>query len=240
MVERLLSFAEPAGAAYGAIAGDSEGTATALVLQRSAEPVAIEGGELRAGQGTLSVLGGELSLVTGLAAQSSPLGFEAPGGFTAAVQAVTASVELKNGEGGFEAVGVAWSFGPAEREPESVLRTLWSRQRDGSLLAVFAVRPAGGSDHAEEEVGAALIGRDGEVRSFAEPLLSTEYDSAGAHTRATLELWGDEEGAPADRAGGTRQLGGAAGLGALRIEAARFEWSVRGAAGLGAYEIVSA
>jgi len=112
---------------------------------------------------------------------------------------------------------------------------------DGALLVLFALRPADAGDHGSETVGAARIDRDGAVTAYAEPLISTEYDVSGTQTRATLELWHDdaEDGAIADRAGGTRVSGGAGRIAAQTLEAARFDWRVGGVPGIGAYEILS-
>ena len=91
-------------------------------------------------------------------------------------------------------------------------------------------------------MAAARISRDGGVVSYSEPLISTEYDTAGEQTRATLELWaGDsEEGAFAERGGGLRTAGGRGRLAGQTLAAARFDWRFDGGAGVGGYEILRA
>ena len=69
-------------------------------------------------------------------------------------------------------------------------------------------------------------------------LLSTEYDEAGVHTRATLELWSEDDPL-AERGAGTRIAGGATSTPYGRLEAARFAWAIRGTAAVGGYEILT-
>lgn len=234
MLERLISFAASDGDAYGAIALDGEDAAAAFTGD-GATTHAI--GDVRAerGDGAIRLPGGDgADLVLGIAAGTSPLGFETQDGRKVSVQAVGVSGDLPGG-GSFEGPGVSWTL--EGDPPPAAVRTLWSLQADGSLLVLFAVRDPGAGNHAEETLGAALIQRDGKVESYAQPLLSTEYDAAGEQTRATLELWGDEESEVPARGAGKRLFGGSAQLGEGALVAARFDWRLEGVGGAGGYEI---
>jgi hypothetical protein len=237
MLERLISFAASDGDAYGAIAltGEEAGAAfTGDGTQRRA----IDDAVAERGDGAIRMPddeGGDL--VVGIAAGTSPLGFETQDGRTVSVQAVGVSGDLPGG-GSFEGPGVSWTL-EGGASPAAV-RTLWSLQADGSLLVLFAIRDPGAGNHADETLGAGLIQRDGKVESYAQPLLSTEYDAAGEHTRATLELWSDSEAEVPARGAGKRRFGGAAQLGDATLMAARFEWRLEGVGGAGGYEIFTA
>ncbi len=239
MIERLISFAAPpaegAGApSYGAVAlrGD---TAWALLADpdrtRQLDEV-----EAARGEGTLRLQSDDAgATILGIAAHATPLGFESDGRSISA-QAIGVSAELPDGTG-FDGPGVSWAFeGGAEAQ---AIRTAWALLADGSLFLLFATREAGVAEHASESIGTARISKDGAVQGWAEPLLSTEYDAAGDHVRATLELWGEEEGALPDRGAGTRLLGGRVGSG-LELAGACFEWRLAGSRGIGAYEIITA
>ena len=239
MIERLISFAAAQEDDYGAIAIDAGGEACAHVTI-AGEAVAIDDATATAGEGTLRVGGDGSTLFAGIVAQTSPIGFEAPSGLEVQVQAVSLSGEVDRGEAvaaaGLEAVGVAWKLSSADGV--AALRTIWASRGD-RLLVGFALRPEGAGDHAAEETGFATIHGDGSVEPYEEPLLSTEYDAAGVHTRATLELWPDEE-LPAHRGAGGRHSGGSARLGAGTLAAARFDWRLGGAPAPGGYEIFTA
>jgi hypothetical protein len=138
-------------------------------------------------------------------------------------------------EGALSGPGVAWEL------PEngwSALRTVWAITARSRLALLVALRPEDSREHGEELVGAARIAPDEEPLAYVEPLLSTEYDEAGAHTRATLELWADGDGM-AERGGGRRIGGGAVGTSYGRLEAARFAWSIGGDPAVGGYEILT-
>lgn len=108
---------------------------------------------------------------------------------------------------------------------------------DGALLGLKAARPAGAAGHGDEEVLAALSDAAGQD-SFAEALLSTEYDQQGRHRRANLELWRHGEGPL--RVAGEIICGASLEVAGLRIETAFFGWSLDGRPGLGRYEVVRA
>lgn len=137
---------------------------------------------------------------------------------------------------GMSGPGVAWEL-PAGGF--SALRTIWAATDKGGLTLLVAMRPEGGSSHEEELIGAARLIPGAEPYAYVEPLLSTEYDRAGEHVRATLELWaGAEEHVP-ERGGGQRVGGGAIESAAGRLEAARFAWKLDGSAAVGGYEILT-
>ena len=102
------------------------------------------------------------------------------------------------------------------------------------------MRAEGAGDPREELVGAARLIPGAEPYGYVEPLLSTEYDGAGSHTRATLELWAGAEEPHPERGAGQRRRGRrdrraarAARGGPLRLDAST------GAPAIGAYEILT-
>jgi hypothetical protein len=109
---------------------------------------------------------------------------------------------------------------------------------DGGLLAVTAVRPAGGGDHGSEQLTAILCGPDGAPEEVSEALLSTEYGPDGVQRRATLELWPEEDAEQPLRGAGTLISSSAVRRPGLSSQVAFFRWSVEGREGLGHYEIV--
>jgi hypothetical protein len=131
----------------------------------------------------------------------------------------------------------------AEADPGevSLTRAIAIAFGDESILALRAARPAGATDHGDEEVVAALAGPDGDVTQVREPLLSTQYDDAGHHVRATLELWPEQQGEPRPplRAAGSIVCGTSMALGERRLDIAFFRWSMDGKPGLGRYEVMS-
>lgn len=132
--------------------------------------------------------------------------------------------------------GVAWEL---PGDGFSALRTIWAATEKGDLTLLVALRPAGGASHEEELIGAARLIPGAEPYAYVEPLISTEYDRAGSHVRATLELWaGAEEHLP-ERGGGLRVGGGVIDGPAGRLEAARFAWRLDGSQAVGGYEILT-
>ena len=101
--------------------------------------------------------------------------------------------------------GVAWELPDGGY---SALRSIWAISAKSDLFVLISLRPEDARDHGEELVGAARIMARDEPYGFVEPLLSTEYDEHGIHTRATLELWAEDDG-PAERGAGRRIAGGA-------------------------------
>ncbi len=136
------------------------------------------------------------------------------------------------------------STAASEADPSevSLTRSIAVAFSDGSILALRAARPAGATDHGDEEVVAALADPDGEVTQVREPLLSTQYDDADRHVRATLELWPEQDSDPRPpiRAAGSIVCGTSLAVGERRLNIAFFRWSMDGKPGLGRYEVLSA
>jgi hypothetical protein len=137
----------------------------------------------------------------------------------------------------FAGPGVAWEL-PANGF--SAMRTVWVATQKRGLVLLVAGRPDDASAHGEELVGAARLVSDADPYGYGEPLLSTEYDGAGLHTRATLELWPDFAEHVPERGAGVRLSGASLSASGRRVEAARFAWKLEGSPAIGGYEIVSA
>lgn len=230
MIERLLSFAGAPGSGWGSVA--VRGERAACVLGSGDATLALADATASRGEGALR-LEGEETVILGLASQTSQIGFEMTEDVAVGVQAI--GVSLERSDGGFEGRGVA--FSPIGLTPGAAMRAAWATLEDGSLFVLCALRPDAAAAHASDRVGAARIAGDGSVRSWAEPLLSTEYDGAGQQARATLELW-PEEGI-AERGAGIRRAGGTARLGSIALAAASFSWRLGGAPGPGGYDVVA-
>lgn len=236
MPDRLISLCDPDATAYAAIVLEGERAASAVAIGAGGESLLVEDGEPTTGEGRLRIDSGDHHLEVELAAQTSQLAFETPEGLTIGVQAVAGRARPSRGEG-FDARGVSWSIAAdADDERIGAVRTIWMLPPSGGIFVLFAARPVGSEEHGSETLGAARISPEGEVRSWSEPLLSTEYGPDGNHRRATLELWDADR--PADRGAGLRLAGLGMALGGFHLEAARFDWKLNGAAGIGAYEIL--
>jgi hypothetical protein len=230
MAERLTLVSFVGGEdGYCVVLGGPEG-ASMLRTGGEGEVRATSEGELGEERATLGSEAGESQV--GWTPAGPMLEF-AIGEEGARVHAIAGS--LSGAGGPLSGPGVLWDLPTAGH---SAIRTAWAVTAKSALTLLIATRPEDTREHGEEIVGAARIIPGAEPFGFAEPLLSTEYDSAGAHTRATLELWQAEEGAPA-RGAGTRIAGGAVSLGAARVEAARFRWSLEGQQAIGGYEILT-
>lgn len=211
--------------AGGAVIADDE---TALGVSGTASG---EGESLRIENGSGSAEIAWASVGEGLA-------FSSPGREDAAAHPIEADVEFETDSGApakLELAGIAWSL--PDREG-GLLRTAWAAIEGGELLIFIASRPAD-APHGDEIAACARFTPDGEVVSYEEALLSTEFDGAGSHRRATLELWAELDDGVAERGGGLRVCGGATPSGDGRIDAAAFSWRFGGAPGFGGYEIVS-
>jgi hypothetical protein len=126
----------------------------------------------------------------------------------------------------------------SDESAQALRRSIGIVFSDGGLLALSAVRPAGASEHGDEQVTAVLCGPDGAPVEVSETLLSTEYGPDGVQRRATLELWTDgEEGQPL-RGGGTLISAAKVDSGGLNSQIAFFRWSLGGREGLGHYELI--
>jgi hypothetical protein len=241
VIERLISFSTPDSDVYGSVALAGERAAGLIAVGERV--LALDDCAVTRGEGTLRLSGAGGELIVGLAAQTSLLGFETGEGRSVGVQAVGVSGETGGLEGlggleGFEATGVAW--GIEGEEDQALLRALWGAFADGSLLVLFGLRPEGVPHHGTETLGAAQIAKDGAVISYEQPLLSTEYDAAGAPTRVTLELSGDEDAELPTRGAGSRRAGGSSRLGEGTLEAASLSLRLDGKPGVGGYEIFTA
>ncbi len=107
---------------------------------------------------------------------------------------------------------------------------------DGGLISLAGVRAAGSDGHGEEEAAAAISHPGGYVE-FNQVLLSTEYDEAGRHRRATLELWPATDEIAALHGAGRVVAGCTAKVDGATINTALFSWSLDGHLGMGRYEI---
>lgn len=107
---------------------------------------------------------------------------------------------------------------------------------DGGLICLAAAAPSATGEHGHEETVAAITHPGGYIE-FDEVLLSTEYDSAGRQTRATLELWPATEDVAALHGAGSVVTGCTAKIGDAVVNTALFRWSLDGHVGLGRYEI---
>ncbi|MBK5109781.1 MAG: hypothetical protein JJE10_00270 [Thermoleophilia bacterium] len=119
--------------------------------------------------------------------------------------------------------------GPLRRDATIILA-------DGGLISLAGTRAPGITVHGEEEAAAAISHPGGYVE-FGEVLLSTEYDSAGRHRRATLELVPATDEIAGLHGAGTVVAGCTAKVEGARINTALFRWSLDGHLGMGRYEI---
>jgi hypothetical protein len=225
---RLLSFIDGAEG-YGALVANGDG-AVALRADGERERIARSGEQLDDGRARLESDGGPVEV------SWSPAGpvLELPlGRATVGVHQIVVSTRDEQGDA--SGPGVAWQL------PEggyTALRTLWATTSKGAVLLLVAARPDGSPEHGDELVTAAKIVPGAEPYGYGDPLLSTEYDESGEHRRATLELWvGEDEHMP-ERGAGRRRAGGELEVGSRSLAAARFDWSLDGAAAVGAYEIL--
>jgi hypothetical protein len=179
---------------------------------------------------TLSPLAGTVQL-------RSPNGSPPPGG---PLEAATCTATVRSADRGrtLQCRGhlTRWSGDPLEGA--GTLRHLAVEGGEGSLLLVTAQGAAGAAGHGDEQTAGWLLDGEGGSSTFAESLVSTQYDANGQPTRAGLELWplGEEETmirSAATRAAATR-LGGVDREG---VSAALFRCTTEGSQGLGTYLI---
>lgn len=112
--------------------------------------------------------------------------------------------------------------------------------REDLAFVLQGVMPDRAKGHEAEAVSLVSLeaGEDGPATVAAiDPRLSTTYDAAGHHRRASLEFWLDEEGY-ARRAAGEVLCGTTLELGRLRMDSAFFAWTMDGERGVGRYEIL--
>jgi hypothetical protein len=225
-------------------AAGSEGGA-ALVCA-GGEPVlaAAAGAALRAQGGEEGASGFELAAEgVSLRAELEPLGPAAvlEGGLVGSrhLSVCRALGELRGGPGEtpVAALGVSVDHDGAARQ-DVLRRSINVVFGDGGLLALAAARPPDAGDHGDEEVVSVLAEPGGGQNRFHRTLLSTEYDAAGAHRRATIELELRGGGEPPMRGAGTLICGAAVALGQTEVRTAFFHWALEGRPGFGSYEIV--
>jgi hypothetical protein len=221
----LLSGAD----AYCALLAGPEG-ARALELGDGEPAEAAAGGAIEEGRARLE--GERGSLEVSWTPAGPALGFTVDEA-TVSVHGVAASGD--GPAGAMSGPGIAWEL---PDDGFAAIRTVWAVTAKSVLFVLVSLRPEGAREHGDDIVGAARIAPGEEPLAYVEPLLSTEYDRKGAHTRATLELW--PEGAELADRGAGRPIG-AAGLDTPygRLEAARFAWAFRGEPAAGGYEILT-
>jgi hypothetical protein len=128
--------------------------------------------------------------------------------------------------------GILRSSGAIDWTAVELIRSLTAVLEDGSLLALASARAVGAPGHGEETASAGFLDSAGSLTRFEEPLLSTEYDSAGWPRRAGLELWGADDDAPALRGAGTLIAG--------NEDTAFLRFSFDGTPGTARYELMRA
>jgi hypothetical protein len=127
--------------------------------------------------------------------------------------------------------------GAPDWERLAATRTVAAWLDDGTAISLTAVRPRGARGHDEDAMWAALLDPAGSLH-VAEPRLSTTYDADGRQRRAGMELWVGEEDEHPRRAAGEVVAGSTLELGALRLDAAVFNWHAHGRRGVGRYDIL--
>ena len=217
---------------YLALSSGAEGT---RALRVDGEMMALARSSEELGEGRIELDGSEPDggvLEIAWSPAGPMLEFEMGAG-AARVHGIAASV---TGSGSpLSGPGVLWDLPLAG---SSLLRTAWAATSKGALTVLLGLRPDDAGEHGEEIVGAARMLPGAEPYGYVEPLLSTEYDRSGAHTRATLELWTDGDGHPPERGAGLRICGAADDGPGGELRAARFDWSIDGSQAIGAYEIL--
>jgi len=232
MAERATLISAVGGeAGYLALTSDEEGTR--VIRQEGAETAVLRAdGMIGGSEGRVELVGQEASLELSWSPAGPMLAFEMGAG-EVRVHGIAASAS--GAAGALSGPGVLWDLPLAG---VALLRTVWAATSKGSLTVLVGLRTGERDEHGEEVVGAARMISGAEPYGYAEPLLSTEYDGEGVHTRATLELWPEGEGHPAERGAGLRICGASDdGPGGL-LQAARFGWSLGGDQAIGAYEIL--
>jgi hypothetical protein len=207
------------------------------VLASGPGDVAVELGD-GDGQGsaTLVLDGTKLELELTPLADPLQVAGELTGGAQLTLCQALGGVEGPAGRSEIACLAIASKPTAAASELAVVHRSIAIVLADGGLVAILAARPPDAAGHGEEEVAAAMLAPDGEV-DVTETLLSTEYDDAGRHRRANLELI--REGEPSLRGAGAIVCGATLEPSPARVETAFFRWSLDGRPGLGRYEIVS-
>ena len=121
----------------------------------------------------------------------------------------------------------------------TALRVLTAATREGSLLLVGAARPEGADGHDSEQPQAVLVSRSGDVKTFEEALVSTQYSASGAIERVGLELYAQGDDYPLRGAGDAIESG-ATEEGEVRRDRARLDFRLDGKPGHATLEILHA
>ncbi len=214
---------------YLALTSDEEGTRA--IRQEGDDAVRVTAAE-ELGEGRVSLTGDGDPVELAWSPAGPMLEFEMGVG-PARVHGIATSIT--GALGAISGPGVLWDLPAAG---SSLLRTAWAATSKGDLTILLATRPEDVGEHGEEIVGAARMMPGAEPYGYVEPLLSTEYDAQGAHTRATLELWLDGDDHPPERGAGLRICGSSDDGPGGHLQAARFGWSIGGNQAIGAYEIL--
>lgn len=251
-----VSFCDPDGSSYGHARVQSRGgnaEALALLADETGEVVATEPGADPPTDGAAASAdgivigpervdlrgdGGGFELALTREAKPVELGLDAGAALWASLLDLDATIRIGGSERRARCRGVRWRLAGAADQTAWV-RTLWAALDDGRTVLAAALRPDGVPGHGAEPTAAALLEDGGDASPVTEPFLSTEYDRAGVHSRATLELWSGDPEQPPRRGGGERLRGGTVATARVRLDAACFGWRFEGAAGPGAYEIAS-
>jgi hypothetical protein len=128
--------------------------------------------------------------------------------------------------------------GQVDWDEIEAIRVLSARLDDGRILALAALRPAGAEGH-EGEVTAAALRGDGDVESFDEVRLSTQYDGDGGPRRIGLELFAPGRELPLRAAGDAGEPSSAV-EGGVKVLRAPLSFRLDGTPGFALYEILTA
>lgn len=129
-------------------------------------------------------------------------------------------------------------WGVPSWERIALARTLTAWLGADRAVTLHAARPARARHHDDEAIGAWVIERGAPI-AIADPRLSTTYDAQLRQRRAALELWLDDDDAPALRAGGEVVCGTTTELGAgLTLQSAFMRWRMAGREGVGRYDVL--
>lgn len=127
----------------------------------------------------------------------------------------------------------------ADREGQTLARALSAWLGPDRFVALSAVRPEDAEGHADEVVEAWLVSpEETDPVRVDEVRLSTTYDGDGRPLRAGLELWLLPDSTYPRRVGGEARCRTSLDLGAARLDAAFFAWTMDGHRGVGRYDVL--
>jgi hypothetical protein len=143
---------------------------------------------------------------------------------------------------GGQSVDCLGQVGQVREEPDwsgiSATRSIAVWLDEGLGVTLSGARPSGARHHAEEDVAAALLLRDGAV-PVEEPRLSTTYAGDWRPLRAGLELWVRSDDPIPQRLAGEAVCGSSVALGSRRLACSFFRWHMDGRQGVGVYDVVT-